>query len=258
MIDQNELKKSAIKTFFSLIPYSVLGTALNEVIEYRSKIKQNRLNQFTELLENYFSNYQGINLENFQTEEFSDLFESVVKRVVQNKSADKLNLYKNVLINQLNNNEFNVDHSEIFLDLISSLQVIEIQILREHRKFKRCINIESSKLNDLESLMIDKLKVLEGTFKPEKTPHERGEMIREFDMYIAKKEAQKVLVEDLRRIKTPEYYSISESDFLFYKQRLFSKGLLVDEGIGAINNPPFMNMGITEFGNQFVDFIVNS
>ena len=64
----------------------VVGPIITEIFDYRGKIKQERLNQFTELLENYFSNHKGINLENFRREEFGDLFEEVLKRVTLTKS----------------------------------------------------------------------------------------------------------------------------------------------------------------------------
>ena len=41
MVDKNEITNSVIKSLFAAIPYA--GQALSEMLDYRSKIKQNRL-----------------------------------------------------------------------------------------------------------------------------------------------------------------------------------------------------------------------
>ncbi|MBK8087725.1 MAG: hypothetical protein IPK31_07160 [Chitinophagaceae bacterium] len=103
MSSQNLIENSISKTLLSLITVPILGPALNEIIDFRGKLKQERLNTFTELLENYFSNHKGVKLENFQTAEFSDLFESVLKRVALTSSLEKMKIFKAILVNQIEN-----------------------------------------------------------------------------------------------------------------------------------------------------------
>jgi len=226
------------------VPY--LGAALTEILDFRGKLKQNRLNQFTELLENYFSNHKGVNLENFQTVEFSDLFEAVLKRVVLTSSLDKLKMLKSVLVNQVENPSQNTSESEIFLDLISELTEIEIKILFEYREFTKTHTPLVNELNELQS-KVDRLN------KREIGP-DRSELLElENNISHLRKKQNKA-----QAIYTNDYFGISNDQFLFCKQRLASKALLIDNGVGSIGGRPFGTMGITQFGIRFIDFIVTS
>src|SRR6266496_480635 len=148
-IDSQEAIISAIKSVFGVVPYA--GQLLSEVaFDYRSRIKQNRLNNFTQLLVEFFKDTRNIKLENIKTEEFSDLFESVLKRVVQTKSEEKHRRFKNILVNQIQNPSQNIDNSEIYLDLISSLSEIEINILHQHQLYGDKIQHNSTLLSKLE------------------------------------------------------------------------------------------------------------
>jgi hypothetical protein len=247
--DQNEIKNSVARSLFSLINVPILGPVLTEVFDFRGKLKQDRLNQFTELLENYFSNHSGINLENFRTVEFSDLFESVLKRVVINNSIEKMSMLKNVLIKQIENPSQNIEESEIYLTLVSELTEIEIQILFEYRKF---INSFQPQINEL-NLLEHKLGILES--KVDKSQMYYSPEILDMQTKIGEKTKE---LNKLQNIYKHDYFGITKDQFLFYKQRLFSKGLLVDNGVGSIGGKSFTIMGITQFGIQFIDYIITS
>ena len=229
------------------------------MLDYRSKIKQNRLNQFIELLENYFSNHQGITLENFQTVEFGDLFESVLRRVVQTRSIDKLNIYKNILINKLSYPELDIDHSEIFLDLITTLSLIEIKVLHEHREFEKYFKNEQDEYNVLQNALKSTTQNLKWVIQqPIGHEGEDKKFRTEIGEIKSKIRDKKNTIDKWQEIRKHTYYNITESNFLFYKQRLLSKGLLIYAGVGAIGGNSFQNMTITELGTQFIDYIVNS
>lgn len=83
-LEKKEIGVSLTKALFSNIPY--VGQILSEVFfEYRGRIKQERLNKFTVLLSDYFSQNCDFNIKNIQSEDFGDLLESVIKRVIQTK-----------------------------------------------------------------------------------------------------------------------------------------------------------------------------
>ncbi len=42
---------------------------------------------------------------------------------------------------------------------------------------------------------------------------------------------------------------------MLFKQRLFSKGLLLDNRMNQIGSVTFQNMGVKELGQEFIDFI---
>jgi hypothetical protein len=90
------LVESGAKIFFSLIQYR--GQLLSETFfDYRSRVKQDRLNSFIESLVQYLENINGgVTVELQQSEDFGDLFESIVKRVIQTSSKEKAVRFRNV------------------------------------------------------------------------------------------------------------------------------------------------------------------
>lgn len=256
-MDRKEISVSLVRTVFSSIPY--FGQILTEVaFDYRSKIKQNRLNQFVELLENYFSNHQGINLENFQTEKFSDLFESVLKRVIQTKSSHKHSMFRDILVNQLQNPQQSIDDSEIYLDLISTLGEIEIQMLYEYRIFVKPYYDAATEFNNLQRSLqtVSKNLKIEKELKGKEFESHDISLSEELQEIERKIGLKKIEVDKLLEIRKSSFFKITDDQFLYYKQRLFSKGLLIDNGVGSVGGKPFETMGITQFGKQFIDFIL--
>lgn len=247
MPEQEEINNSLVKTLFSLVTIPILGPALTEIFDFRGKLKQNRLNQFTELLENYFSNHAGIDLENFQTIEFSDLFESVLNGVVLTNSLEKMKMFKGILINQLENPSQSIDESEIYLDLVTELNEIELRILFEYRQFILSFQREVDEMNQLER----RLAVLENE-EEKSQPHDPTKLV-DFQYAVGQKRKE---LNRLQNIYKHDHFDIDQDQFLFYKQRLFSKALLVDNGIGSIGGKPFSTMGITQFGVRFIDYVM--
>ena len=227
----------------------VLGPALNEILDFRGKLKQERLNTFTELLENYFSNHKGVELENFQTAEFSDLFESVLKRVALTSSLEKMKIFKAILVNQIENPTSSTSESEMFIDLVSELSEIEIKILFEYRKY-----FESSQplVSEREKLQIKQAEI-QFMFKSGTRLYNQG--MRDLTGKIAKLDQE---IKKLNAINSSDFFSISGNEFQFYKQRLFSKALLIDTGVGSVGSHPFDTMNITQFGLGFIDFIIST
>jgi len=246
---QNEIKNSIIRTLLSSISIPVLGPVLTEFFEFRGKLKQNRLHAFIELLENYFSNHAGINLENFQTEEFGDLFESVLKRVVLTQSSEKMRMFKDIIVNQIENPLQKVADIEIYLDLVSELSEMEIKILSEYRQFAKKFQPEINHMNHLEH----KLSLLEKRIDKSSPSYNSELAILQAEFRNKRKE-----LSSLQNVYKPDHFGITQDQFLFYKQRLFSKALLIDTSIGSIGGKAFKTMAITQFGIQFIDYIISS
>lgn len=250
-IDNKEIIVSSVKSIFGAVPFA--GTALNELIfDYRSTLKQKRLNNFVEILAEHFTKNHDINLDNIKTEDFSDLFESVLTRVVKTKSKNKLIRFKNVLVKELKNPTNKIEYVDLYLDLITSLSEEELIVLYHHRHFDNTYDKELDELNRLETQLkkeIDnrnrarvsfgsssneaKIREIEGSRKPIRQRHE-----------------------ELKIFRKASYYEIEDEKFFFYKQRLYSKGLLYDNGMGRIGAKPFELMNISEFGTEFIDFIM--
>lgn len=253
--NKKEIGISLTKIAFSNIPY--VGQLLSEVIfEYRGRIKQNRLNKFTELLSEYFANSSEVNIEKIQSEDFSDLFEAILKRVVETKSEQKLRRFRDILTNSIN---ANLDHenSERYLDLTSNLTEIDVSILKNHQLFDNTFDERYDKKNSYEKI----LPVLEKNVQSEYEVKEKGfanDWENAVKKYTATKDAIRAINEQNKRVniyRTADFYGINEAEFLYSKQKLYSLGLLIDSGFGKFDYKPFGIMSITEFAKKFLEFI---
>jgi hypothetical protein len=249
-IDKKEIIISTAKSIFGVIPFG--GTALNELFfEYNGRIKQNRLNRFIEILSENFTQNSEINLENIKTENFNDLFESVLRRVVQTKSELKLLRFKDILIKELSEPSEQYELIDHYLDLISNLTEEEIIILYNHRHFTIKFEEEIDKLNSLKG----KMNSLEQQMKKETIIINGSKYQKPFDITKIEFQKKKKHIDSFLKYKKAEFYNLTENNFMFYKQRLFSKGLLIDNRMNRIGNLPFGHMGITEFGIEFIEFV---
>lgn len=252
-LDKKEVLASAAKSVFGAIPFG--GSLLDEVVfEYSTRIKQNRLNNFIEILSYGFNENSGIDLDNIKSEDFLDLFESVLRRVVRTKSESKLRKYKDILIKELRSPSNQIELVELYLDLITDLSEEELTILYHHRHFT--LDYEE-KIDDMNKLRthLDTVK-----HKMEKEWKGNGESRykRERKELEEKIEAIKVWLSQLSIYRTAEFYALNDNKFMLFKQRLSSKGLLLDNRKNRISGVTFQNMGITEFGEEFLEFITGN
>lgn len=124
---------SILKGLIGAVPYA--GTALNEAIfECRSRIKQNRINNFVLQLGQYIEDHnENIDLEYIKSEQFGDILESIFKEVLRTGVKDKLDRFKKILVKQMNSSN-HVEFTETFLDIISKLNEKEIELLDYYSK----------------------------------------------------------------------------------------------------------------------------
>lgn len=251
-----ETDVAVLRSIFGAIPF--VGGALNEVIfDIRGRVKQERLNKFIELLAEFFTDKADFNTETLKSEDFGDLFEEVLKRVVQTKSIAKQKRYRDILINGVESNLFDIDSSNRFLDLISSLEEVEILILSNYSKYGTAlfriteeINNIGKHVSSLNQQMREEIKLSAAGSANDKT-----KVMQELD--FAKNRIQ-VLEEEksgLVDFTSGAYYDVNEGKFLFYKQSLCSKALFVDISAKKIDYQPYRDVELTAFGIEFLSFL---
>ncbi|WP_436488803.1 hypothetical protein [Chitinophaga sp. ARDCPP14] len=253
-----EVSASILKLILSATPG---GAFINEYIEIRSRIKQERFNNFVSQLSEYLTNNKIEANANLKMEDFGDLFESVLRRVTATKSAEKHSRFRDILLNFMENAEVEIDEAEIFLDLANDLNDIAVIILKHHKILKREFSEKNTRLYKLEQ----NLPVLNGKVVREMALKEKG-VANDFDVVNLQRldtdltiKKLKVEIKELDAIKMPSFYNLDEYTFLYYKQILLSKGLLKDNFAGnTIGGSPFIYMTITEFGEKFIDFILRA
>lgn len=210
---------SATRSAIGAIPY--IGTLLNEVIfDFRGRIKQERCNRFINELTKYMASIDEkcIDFAFIKSDDFSDLFESIIRRVIYNRSEEKMHRFKKILVKQMMVPSHS-DYTETFLDLVERLNEKQIEILSAY-KDAGCN--DSSKGND--------------------TKHEH----KEKTLYDKSK---------LDSYRKNEYYNIDEETYKFYVQDLASKALLIDNGMNIVGAGPMELLDITGFGHAFLGFI---
>lgn len=250
-IEKQELINSVAKTLLANIPY--VGAILNEVIyDFRGRIKQERINNFVILLSEYFGNNPVKDEGILTSEDFGDLFEAVLKRVALTKSQQKHARFRDILINYINHPYLDSDDTDVFLELISYLNDTAIIILKHHKIFDADFDFKRIYYNKLNAEIIQLQNFslgnsVSGTVS-QRTLLDKVQELKELDDEF----------KELEKTKEAKFYNISEESFLYYKQILFARGLLSDKGVGAIGIKPFQNMGITEFGIKFINFIVST
>lgn len=256
-INSNEIGESAIKSFFAVIPFA--GQVLNEVFyEYRGRVKQDRLNEFTALLAEYFQKNVDVDLTTLNWLEFSDLLESVILRVSRTGSKQKQMRFRDIITNYIENPHIDLDYTETYLELISTLNENAIRVLSIHAKYHESFLQNADALNKIRTDIHNRNMQLE----EEKILSQKGfanNVIRLQDDIENLRDQQNIIEQEkeiLETYQTHEFYGLSEDEYQYLKQMLSTKALMLDFLIGTFDYVAFKFMRITEFGKEFVRFVI--
>ena len=118
-------------------PLPVVGTLLGEFLDYRSQVKLERLCRFFEEFMIYIESMDSceVDQKHLKSEEFGDIFESVLRRVVNTASEEKVHRFKKILHNEMKHISKS-DFKETFLDIAFRINEDQILILKHFRKVK--------------------------------------------------------------------------------------------------------------------------
>ena len=125
------------RALFGAIPY--VGTALNEaVFEHRSRIKRERFEAFMRGVADDVGKLKDSAIDHayLQSDDFVDFFESLLQRVLRNRSAEKLARFRSLFVGQIQV-PVDTDFRETFLDIITNMTEKQIEILAAHRQHGR-------------------------------------------------------------------------------------------------------------------------
>lgn len=254
MNTSTEEKKAMAELALRQLLYSlpIAGPIMEVMFEYSGKVKQERFNRFVQLLDEAFLK-NGISLYELQTEENVDLFETIFRKVTQTKSEQKRIGFKNLLIHGLQHRE-EVDHCEIFSELLLNISEKELAILHYHKKFlieeKGALKVRNNLKNELYELNNKKALAGDSYQFSHLAVHQKSE--EKLNVLIDQAEA---VLNQYKQDCIAERFSISEHEYKFFLQCLFGKGLLIDDGVGAIGTGSFGIMSLTKFGIKFLAFI---
>jgi hypothetical protein len=221
--------KSSIAAAF---PY--LGGVLNEALfEVRGRIAQDRINQF---VENFLAhlNDLGVTLDEeiISSEDFNDIYAAIIKRVVDTKNEYKLKTFRDILTSTLTTT-YQSDFNETFLDLVTRLDFMEMEILKMFEHTGRSGSMDIIEGDD-SSISI----LTSASYK---------------DKIIQKIKAEST------HLSTIE----SHGKYEFYICDLISKALIIDTKTTGntyknMEKEGLTHLYITDFGREFLRFIRNS
>ncbi len=250
----SEYAFGALRGLIGAIPYA--GTAINEMLfDARSRLKQNRINNFIEQLGAYIQNFSEseIDIEHIKSEEFGDFFEALLKKVATTSNKDKVNRYKELLGSQIVS-PLALDFSNTFLEVIEKISENQILILKKLHDLGTTYSDHKIEVYERKQILKrykENYQFQANSYVESSSEYEYDTKVKELENEIQKSEQ---LGAKFSYIFQPKTYRIEWAEFLFLLQDLASKSLIVDTSF-RINDEPFSIVEITNFGIGFIDFI---
>jgi len=229
---QKESLVGLAKSINSAVPG--VGGLLNEVLfDIRGRIAQKRINDFVESFITYLEASEiSVTDGMLQSEDFNDLFISVIKRVTETKSEHRIALFREILKSHIIT-PYESDFRETFLDMVNRLDTMEISILNMFRDTGR---------------------------------NERGESDTRSVMSVhtlTSKSHKDLIMKQIEKNEPHLTYFEIEGKYEFYICDLISKSLLIDsKAVGNTHadlaKPGLTVLYISDFGKEFLMFIGSS
>jgi hypothetical protein len=152
---RGEVALSTASTFQKIVlGFMPGGHVITEFIDFRSNLFQERILRFSQLMKKELEEiYNGeIDINNFSTEEFVDVFEAVIRRVQNTSSEVKLERYKNILLKQIvePTTEPMILKYVSLLDQINEVQLVILSRMQRYEYFTKVDFIHLLIENDTE------------------------------------------------------------------------------------------------------------
>lgn len=253
-IASEEYSKAFIKILLSTIP--IIGTALNEIIDARSSIKQKRVERFIKEFVSFLQakSHPSITLDSLNKESIGDIFEEIIISVSKTTSEEKRKIFRNILYNSFEKEYIETDKVLKFINITNRLSALQISILKMFDLYGDEILEIRSKMNNLNGLL--------GVYKPKKIKEkERSDQglannLKILDSkYDQAKEEQSALENEVMRSINPnvsKLYGLENDEFEAEIQDLIATGLLFQWN--SKQQPPDV-YGITRQGRIYIEYI---
>ena len=133
-----------------------------------------------------------------------------------------------MLFRQIHRPHEEIEDAETYLDLISTLNELSIRILNEHLAFM-VIDLLRAKILGRTTVGQEKINKMPGNTEDDQKVREKATAKLKADQQ--KVEQYNKQITSLQGFRKARCYNIQESEYLYYKQTLYPKGLLVDKEI---------------------------
>ena len=143
-----DLVINSLKAGLATAPFT--GGLASLISDYIPNARQVRLEKFVEELAKDLCMVEDqVNQELIKTDEFAFLFEKAFKGAVENYQIEKIQAFKNIIVNSLTENFLDQEEKEYFLRMVDNLSVLHIRILHfmsEPRSYIEVNNIPPSSI----------------------------------------------------------------------------------------------------------------
>lgn len=208
---------------------------IDEFLNFRGNLKQKRLLDFIDSLKSALENISEIEIsgDNFTTEEFVDVFEAVIGKVLITKSVFKKEKFRNLLVNQIIDPITDDLLLLKFVEYLDNLNEVQIIILQ-----KMCLR------SSFENVVFEELINSKDRYQSS---------LDDYYKTVHVQVADKALI-------------IPRDDVQFYVNDLISKGLIIKKveetsytefqlGGSGINKEVKDTFKISDVGKRFMEFI---
>lgn len=266
-MNKSEVEKREEQTVYGLEQFQKMvlgfmpaGHVIEGFLNYRDGLKQKRILDFSESLKSIFERELGKKLDtyNFETEDFVDVFDSVISQIQNTRSNKKLNGFQAILVNNIRGKS---DLVQTFIDLISRLNDMEIDILNKYNRTEDSRKEIVEEIYHLHNLLKEKKvhtlnlkdKANQGTIKPSESIAAGIKDERSVEAkLIRKKNHYKESYENMNG----NSFGVSLGEYEYYSNNLMSYGLIRSIKVDPCEDGNELDfILVSDFGKDFLNFI---
>jgi hypothetical protein len=237
------------------------GQLIDSFIHFNSGLKQERILGFVEDIKKVFETGLGKSLDNynFETEDFVDLFDSIMRKVQYTKSKQKLEVFKGIFVNAIVTGSY--DLTQVYIDLTSNLHEKQIDILlsfintNDSRKNKAMQIKQLSQESEEKEVYKKHLEELarNGTIKPNQSiAKAHQDEIRILAKLTEVRKEHERIVESIN----PQKFGLEDSEYNYFVRDLLSKGLLIENTYVSFASTVVESIDATDFAIAYHKFVV--
>lgn len=262
--NEKALSQAMLKHMFGQIP--IVGWGINEYLfDRRSRIKQERVNRFCEVLQNAMSNIleEEIDFDYMKSDEFGDIFESVINKVLQTSSEEKIKRFRDILVGTLTGTR-DIEFAETYLDIVSKISETQVEILETYARKGNELNNNSSQTNEVNDKLnevktkLNSIRSSKKTLGIDNSSWSEDELQRQSEQLQEKLKLLENKKEEISLFRRSSYFKLEEGEYEFYLQDLVSKGLLKNHFLNTMGSISSPTRSVSEFGSRFLVFILES
>lgn len=256
-INKIAMTESVVRSILGAVPS--IGVLMTEALyDYRFRLRQDRLNQFTEQLKEVIIGKDATAQisDRSISDRISDLVEQVLLHVSRTSAKEKHRRFAHVLLDGLAITE-KPDFEEQFLSLILELNEVQLQILDVHAKFPSTVNESFQRLGkEMVTLRdLNSVQRREHDSKNKGYANNSDRVDSEVRELKRKVERMQAVRNDSMKLRGEQFYGLSRSDYEILTYSLIGRGLMID--IGVINGEfkPAEILSITAYGLRFLEYL---